>query len=303
MAPAITATDLTKKYGDAVAVDAVSFEVREGECFGFLGPNGAGKTTTMKMIYGFSPVTSGSLHVLGLDIRTRARDVKALTGICPQEDNLDPDFTVRKNLVVYCRYFGIAPAEAAKRADELLDFVALREKSDAPVMSLSGGMKRRLVLARALLNRPRMLILDEPTTGLDPQARHVLWEKVRDLKRQGVTILLTTHYMEEATQLCDRLVIMDKAKILVCGPPQELIAKHSKPTVVEVWNPPPEAVEWIKARNLECEKVADKLFVSPEAGDAFQRELEGRFKLDQVIVRRGTLEDVFLRLTGRDLRE
>ena len=301
---AIVARDLTKKYRDTLAVDAVSFDVREGECFGFLGPNGAGKTTTMKMIYGFSPVTSRTLDVLGLDIRTRSREVKALTGICPQEDNLDPDFTVRKNLLVYGRYFGIPAAETAVRADELIAFVALKDKANAPVPSLSGGMKRRLVLARALLNRPRLLILDEPTTGLDPQARHVLWEKVRDLKRRGTTILLTTHYMEEAAQLCDRLVIMDKAKILVCGSPADLVAKHSKPTVIELWNPPAPAEEWIKSRGIPAERVADKLFVYPdEAGEILHRELTSRFQIDQVIVRRGTLEDVFLRLTGRDLRE
>ncbi|KAF0245230.1 MAG: ABC-type multidrug transport system ATPase [Planctomycetota bacterium] len=300
---AIVAQALTKHYKDTVAVNAISFEVREGECFGFLGPNGAGKTTTMKMTYGFSPVTSGRLEVFGLDVLTRSREVRAQTGVCPQEDNLDPDFTVRKNLIVYCRYFGIDPVEAAKRADELLDFVALREKAGGPVMALSGGMKRRLVLARALLNKPKLLILDEPTTGLDPQARHVLWDKIRELRRKGVTILLTTHYMEEAAQLCDRLVIMDKAKILVKGSPAELTAKHARPTVVEVWNPPAAAEAWIKARNMPCERFGDRLYVYPDAGEALQRELVTKFNADQVIVRRGTLEDVFLRLTGRDLRE
>ncbi|MCC6740769.1 MAG: ABC transporter ATP-binding protein [Planctomycetia bacterium] len=301
--PAITATDLTKQYKDTLAVDRIAFEVREGECFGFLGPNGAGKTTTMKMIYGHSPITSGRLEVFGIDVRTRVREVKAQTGVCPQEDNLDPDFTVRRNLVVYCRYFGIDPAEAAKRSEELLEFVALREKADGPVMALSGGMKRRLVLARALLNRPRLLILDEPTTGLDPQARQVLWEKIRELRRKGTTILLTTHYMEEAAQLCDRLVIMDKAKILVKGSPAELTAKHARPTVVEVWNPPAAAEAWVKARGTPCERHGDRLYAYPDAGEALQRELVTRFNAEQVIVRRGTLEDVFLRLTGRDLRE
>ena len=300
---AIVARSLTKQYKDTLAVNAVSFEVNEGECFGFLGPNGAGKTTTMKMIYGFSPVTSGSLEVFGIDVRSRSREVKARTGVCPQEDNLDPDFTVRKNLIVYCRYFGIDPAEAAKRADELLEFVALREKAHGPVMALSGGMKRRLVLARALLNQPRLLILDEPTTGLDPQARHVLWEKIRELRRKGVTILLTTHYMEEAAQLCDRLVIMDKAKILVKGSPPELISRHARPTIVEIWNPPAAAEAWVKARGTPCEKFGSKLYAYPEGGEALQKELVTKFNVEQVIVRRGTLEDVFLRLTGRDLRE
>ncbi|NUN47614.1 MAG: ABC transporter ATP-binding protein [Candidatus Brocadiae bacterium] len=303
MPAAIVARSLTKRYRDQLAVDAIDLEVREGECFGFLGPNGAGKSTTMKMVYGFSPVTSGVLEVLGLDVRTRAREVKAQTGVCPQEDNLDPDFTVRRNLEVYARYFGVAAAEARPRADELLAFVALQEKADAPVMSLSGGMKRRLVLARALLNRPKLLILDEPTTGLDPQARHVLWDKVRDLRRRGTTILLTTHYMDEAAQLCDRLVIMDKAKILVCGSPAELIAEHARPSVVEVWQPPDALVTWVRARNLPCELVSERLFIYPESGDTLQREILGRFQVDQLIARRGTLEDVFLRLTGRDLRD
>lgn len=301
--PAITASNLTKQYKDTLAVDHIAFEVREGECFGFLGPNGAGKTTTMKMIYGHCPITSGRLEVFGIDVGTRVREVKFQTGVCPQEDNLDPDFTVRKNLVVYCRYFGIEPGEAEKRTDELLEFVALREKAHGPVMALSGGMKRRLVLARSLLNRPRLLILDEPTTGLDPQARQVLWEKIRELRRKGTTILLTTHYMEEAAQLCDRLVIMDKAKILVQGSPSELTAKHARPTVVEVWNPPAAAEAWVKARGTPCERHGDRLYAYPDAGEALQRELVTRFNAEQVIVRRGTLEDVFLRLTGRDLRE
>ncbi|MCE9582901.1 MAG: ATP-binding cassette domain-containing protein, partial [Planctomycetes bacterium] len=200
-------------------------------------------------------------------------------------------------------YFGISAEDAARRAEEQLAFVALKEKAESPVMSLSGGMKRRLVLGRALLNSPRLLILDEPTTGLDPQARHVLWEKVRELRRRGVTILLTTHYMEEAAQLCDRLVIMDKAKILVKGSPSELTARHARATVVEVWNPPAAAEAWVKARGLACERFGSKLHVYPEAGEALHKELVTRFNVEQVIVRRGTLEDVFLRLTGRDLRE
>jgi lipooligosaccharide transport system ATP-binding protein len=304
MTSAIIASQLLKRYRDHIAVDRISFEVRQGECFGFLGPNGAGKTTTMKMTYGFSPVTDGTLEVLGLDVRTRAREVKARTGVCPQEDNLDPDFTVRKNLLVYCRYFGISADEAARRADELLEFVALREKAEAPVMALSGGMKRRLVLARALLNRPNLLILDEPTTGLDPQARHVLWEKIRDLRRRGTTILLTTHYMEEAAQLCDRLVIMDKAKILVKGSPSELISRHTSPEVVEVWNPPPEVEVLLRAKAPRVEKVADRLFAYvPDGGDALHRTILQKWPCDQCLVRRGTLEDVFLTLTGRNLRE
>ena len=205
--PAITARELTKRYGDVEAVRGVSFEVARGEIVGFLGPNGAGKTTTVRMLTCFLPPTSGTAWIHDLDVRERPRDVKRILGVCPQEDNLDPDFHVLKNLLVYGRYFGLPRRVVRDRALELLAFVALSDKAHAPIMALSGGMKRRLILARALLNEPRVLILDEPTTGLDPQARHAIWDRVRGLRAHGTTVLLTTHYMEEASQLCDRVVI------------------------------------------------------------------------------------------------
>ena len=221
---AIEAKGIVKRYASGLtAVDGIDLDVPEGICFGFLGPNGAGKTTTIRMIYGFIPLTSGEIRVFGRSVAGEPRAVKASLGVCPQEDNLDPDFTPRQNLCVYARYYGIPADEAARRADELLDFVGLQDKALGNVRELSGGMKRRLVFARSLIHRPRLLVLDEPTTGLDPQARHALWEKIRSLKREGTTILLTTHYMEEAALLCDRLIIMDHGKILAQGPPRALV--------------------------------------------------------------------------------
>jgi lipooligosaccharide transport system ATP-binding protein len=219
----LTAERLTKKYGDLLAVDGISMEVQKGECFGLLGPNGAGKTSTMKMVYAVSPITAGRLIVLGLDVQTRPREVKQKLGVAPQEYNLDPDFTVLDNLVIHARYFRIPKDQARGRAKELLEFFKLTEKEDSIVEHISGGMKRRLILARALINEPDVLVLDEPTTGLDPQARHLIWEKLIDLKSQGTTILLTTHYMEEAEYLCDRLVILDQGRILTEGRPQTLV--------------------------------------------------------------------------------
>ncbi|HET9952768.1 MAG TPA: ABC transporter ATP-binding protein, partial [Candidatus Eisenbacteria bacterium] len=237
---AITARDLVKSYGQTEAVRGVSFEVRSGESVGFLGPNGAGKTTTVRMISCFLPPTSGSAEVFGVDVRSRPREVKAMLGICPQEDNLDPDFDVLKNLLVYARYFDI-PADVAKtRALELLEAVSLSDRAKSRVDSLSGGLKRRLVLARALMNQPRVLVLDEPTTGLDPQARHAIWTRIRALKATGVTVLLTTHYMEEASQLCDRVILVDNGKILLDGSPAEVIAREVGQTVIEAWNHTPE---------------------------------------------------------------
>lgn len=230
----IEARGLTKKFGDLMAVDNIDFQVFKGECFGFLGPNGAGKTTTMKMINCVLPLTAGTLTVAGMDVTRQPREIKTLIGVAPQEDNLDPDFTVLHNLVVYARYFDIPKAVAQKRAEDLLKFVQLEEKRNVLIDQLSAGMKRRLILARALINEPQILILDEPTTGLDPQARHLIWDKVRSLQRQGVTIVLTTHYMEEATQLCDRLLIMDNGKIIEEGTPAVLIKKHVGEEVLEV---------------------------------------------------------------------
>jgi lipooligosaccharide transport system ATP-binding protein len=210
----IKAQGLTKKYDQFIAVDHIDFEVYKGECIGFLGPNGAGKTTTVRMIYCFSPVTEGELTVAGMNVSTHARQVKSLIGVSPQEDNLDPDFSVIKNLEVYARYFDIPKKEAAKRALELIRFFQLTEKRDASIPQLSGGMKRRLIMARALINEPKILLLDEPTTGLDPQGRHLVWDEIRTLRKQGVTIILTTHYMDEAAVLCDRILIIDNGKII-----------------------------------------------------------------------------------------
>ena len=225
--PAVEASGLTKRYGESVAVDAIDFTIPRGTCFGFLGPNGAGKTSTMKMIYGRSPVTGGTLRVLGLDARTQMRAIKRRIGVVPQEDNLDPDFTVRDNLIVYAGYYGVERAEARRRAADLLDFAGLREKPGVPVDQLSGGQKRRLVIVRALVNRPDLVVLDEPTTGLDPQARRLVWGRLRELLGQGVTLLLTTHYMDEAAELCDHLVVMDHGRILARGAPAELVAAHA----------------------------------------------------------------------------
>ncbi|MBI2083677.1 MAG: ATP-binding cassette domain-containing protein [Deltaproteobacteria bacterium] len=223
----ILAKELVKKFGPITAVDHVSFEVRKGECFGFLGPNGAGKTTTMRMVYGFSPPTAGALTVFGLSVEKSIREIKRRTGVVPQEDSLDPELTVLQNLLIYARYFDLPTDQARKRADDLLNFFQLKEKAKGEPDRLSGGMKRRLLIARALMNQPELLILDEPTTGLDPQSRHAMWDQIRALQKQGVTSILTTHYMEEAAQLCDRLVIMDHGKIIEEGRPQELVQKHA----------------------------------------------------------------------------
>ncbi len=230
----IEAKGLTKKFDDFIAVDHIDFKVYKGECVGFLGPNGAGKTTTVRMIYCFLPPTEGELTVAGLSVNKQCREIKSMVGVAPQEDNLDPDFTVIKNLTVYARYFDIPKDEAVKRADEQLKFFQLEEKRDVPILALSTGMKRRLIFARALLNQPQILLLDEPTTGLDPQARHLVWDEVRHLKKKQVTIILTTHYMDEAEVLCDRILIVDKGKIIEEGSPAELVKKHIGEDVLEL---------------------------------------------------------------------
>ena len=230
----IKARGLTKRYNNFTAVDNIDFDVYKGECIGFLGPNGAGKTTVVKMIYCFSPVTEGELTVAGMSVTTQARQIKNFIGVAPQEDNLDPDFSVIKNLEVYARYFDVSKKVASKRALDLLKFFRLEEKHDAAIDQLSGGMKRRLIMARALVNEPKILLLDEPTTGLDPQGRHLVWDEIRTLKKQGVTIILTTHYMDEAAALCDRLLIIDNGKIIETGTPQDLIKKYVGAEVLEV---------------------------------------------------------------------
>ena len=304
---AVIARDLMKRYGDFEAVRGIDFSADERTCFGFLGPNGAGKTTTMRMISCVLPPTSGTLEVLGLPVVTHPREIKSRMGIVPQENNLDEEVTVLENLLIYARYFGIRARAAQPHAEEMLDFVQLADKRDWKIGTLSGGMKRRLLIARALMNEPEILILDEPTTGLDPQARHLVWEKLRSLKRGGVTLVLTTHYMEEAAQLCDRLVIMHEGKILVDGSPRELVAAHTSRQVVEVFEPPEElqaALGSLDGMARHVERLADRWLFYTDEGD----ELLGKVRtlpLDAgaVWLRGGTLEDVFLALTGRRLVE
>jgi lipooligosaccharide transport system ATP-binding protein len=300
----VKAENLTKKFGTLVAVNSINFKILKGESFGFLGPNGAGKTTTMKMINGVSPPTAGNLTVANMDVCKNGREIKSMIGVAPQEDNLDPDFTVFHNLTVYARYFDIPKEEAKKRAEELLSFVQLEEKRDVIINNLSAGMKRRLIIARALLNEPQILILDEPTTGLDPQARHLIWDKIRSLKKQGVTVILTTHYMDEASQLCDRITIMDHGKIIEEGKPTDLVKKHAGEEVLELAYSE-EVMELLKQTfgDARIEVVGDKIhvFTSHPRG-AFSKMLKAA-SFKGAVIRDADLEDVFLKLTGRRLRE
>ena len=300
----IKARGLTKKYDQFMAVDHIDFEVYKGECVGFLGPNGAGKTTTVRMIYCFLPSTEGELTVAGMNVSTQARQIKSMVGVSPQEDNLDPDFTVIKNLQVYARYFDIPKEEATKRALELLKFFQLEEKQDVSIYQLSGGMKRRLIMARALINEPRILLLDEPTTGLDPQGRHIVWDEIRSLRKQGVTIILTTHYMDEAAALCDRVLIIDNGKIIETGVPQKLIKKHVGEDVLEVSYD--EAVlktlkEELPDAHIEVFGDQIRVFINQPHG-VFERIVK-KFPGIDLTIRNANLEDVFLKLTGRKLRE
>lgn len=300
----IKANNLTKKFGNFTAVDHIDFEVYKGECVGFLGPNGAGKTTTVRMIYCFLPLTEGELSVARMNVAGRAREIKNMVGVAPQEDNLDPDFTVIKNLQVYARYFDIPKAEAAKRAKEQLKFFQLEEKQNVLISELSTGMKRRLILARALINEPQILLLDEPTTGLDPQARHLVWEEVRSLRKRGVTIILTTHYMDEAAALCDRILLMDNGKIIEQGRPPELIKKHVGADVLEVDNDE-KLMQTLKAEfpDARFETFGDRIRVfTTQPHGVFERFLEEN-PLTNVTIRNANLEDVFLKLTGRRLRD
>ncbi|MEA3203808.1 MAG: lipooligosaccharide transport system ATP-binding protein [Thermoplasmata archaeon] len=307
---AVAAKDLRKSFGELKAVDGVTLAIAEGTCFGLLGPNGAGKTTTIRMMQAQSTPTGGSLTVLGLDTTKAARKVKARVGVVPQENNLDPDFTVHKNLTVYARFFRIPAKVATERADKLLDFVQLTDKRDALIPTLSGGMKRRLTVARALVNDPDMLILDEPTTGLDPQARHTIWEKIRSLRRQGKTILLSTHYMDEAEQLCDTIVVMDQGKILEQGTPRDLIQKHTQGEAVEFvvgWSedggPVARCADVLKASGIPFERLPDRVIGYGDKAVAAVPTAHEALGAKEVIRRRATLEDVFLRLTGRALRD
>lgn len=292
-----------KRFGDLVAVDRIAFRVREGEVFGFLGPNGAGKTTAMKMIQCISPKSGGTLEVFGMDVDTQARRIKSRLGVVPQENNLDPDFSAYRNLLIYARYFGIPKREAEKRADELLAFMQLEEKRDVLVDNLSGGMKRRLIIARALVNEPELLILDEPTIGLDPQARHLIWEKLRSLQAEGNTLVLTTHYLDEAERLCDRLVIMDHGRILIEGAPADLIREHAGSNVVEVERTE-KAVARLEELGVNYDLAGDVLQVFTDRPNEIAQELLEVCRHEAAVtVRPATLEDVFLRMAGRRLRE
>ena len=301
----IHARGLVKKFGELTAVDGIDFDVEKGEAFGFLGPNGAGKSSTMRMIGCVSPPTAGTLRILGMDPHRQGTAIRARLGVCPQLDSLDPELTVAENLVTYARYFGIPRRTAKARAAELLDFVQLRERADSRVEPLSGGMKRRLTIARALVNNPDIALLDEPTTGLDPQARHLVWDRLFRLKQQGMTLVLTTHYMDEAEQLCDRLVVMDTGRIVAEGSPRSLIDRYSTREVVELRFPDtaPEDVAGKLAELAErVEVLPDRILLYADDGDA-AAEAVHRLALGpaSVLVRRSGLEDVFLHLTGRTL--
>jgi len=304
----VEARKLEKRYRDFVAVAGIDFEIERGECFGFLGPNGAGKTSTMRMLQATSLPSGGELRVLGLDPRTQGKELRARIGVCPQSDNLDPDLPVYENLLVYGSYFPEQREITARRADELLEFVALSDKRSHAIPELSGGMKRRLVIARALINEPELLLLDEPSTGLDPQARHLIWGKLRELRARGVSMVLTTHYMDEAERLCDRLVIMDGGKILDHGTPRELVERHVGAEVFELDLGSEAASTVLDAVNLAAARTE-------RSSDALAVFLEKRSELGEALVdharragaryllRNASLEDVFLHLTGRELDE
>jgi lipooligosaccharide transport system ATP-binding protein len=308
--PLVHARGLVKRFGELVAVDGVDFDVERGEAFGFLGPNGAGKTSTMRMIGCVSPPSGGTLSILGLDPVTRGADIRARLGVVPQQDTLDMELTVRENIIIYGRYFGLPRADLGRRADELIDFVQLNDRAHDKVEPLSGGMKRRLTIARSLVNDPEVMLLDEPTTGLDPQARHTVWDRLFRLKQRGVTLILTTHYMDEAEQLCDRLVVMDKGKIAAEGSPLELIRRYSTREVVELRfrgeNRPQEVATELTSRLdgfvRRLEPLPDRLLLYTDDGDATASHIHDlSLDPDSVLVRRSTLEDVFLHLTGRTL--
>ncbi len=301
----LAARGLKKSYGEFEAVKGVDFQVYRRECFGFLGPNGAGKTTTMKMIYGAAIPTGGELKVVGLDVRRAEREVKRRIGVVPQENNLDEDLKVKENLIVYGRYFDLPRKLVRKRAAELLEFVQLQDKADAKVEQLSGGMKRRLLIARALINDPDLIVLDEPTTGLDPQARHLVWDKLRELTGEGKTLVLTTHYMDEAAQLCDRLCIMEGGRIVVEGSPRDMISEHVSSEVLEI-RAAPNDLEKLRAvvdsAADSVDSIGGAIYVyTPDAEAVTRRVRESGIPVSNLLHRQASLEDVFLKLTGRRL--
>jgi lipooligosaccharide transport system ATP-binding protein len=303
-APLIHARGLRKEFGTLTAVDGIDFDVQRGEAFGFLGPNGAGKSSTMRMIGCVSPPSGGTLRILDMDPVHDGPKIRARLGVVPQLDTLDLELTVRENLIIYGRYFGLSRKDVRERADELLEFVQLSDRANDRVEPLSGGMKRRLTIARALVNEPEVLLLDEPTTGLDPQARHVVWDRLFRLKQQGVTLVLTTHYMDEAEQLCDRLVVMDKGSIAEGGSPLELIRRLSTREVVELRfsdEAPHVDEQTFGGQVARIETLPDRILLYTDDGDALVPVAHERLNPQSVLVRRSTLEDVFLRLTGRTL--
>ena len=303
--PLIQAAGLTKRFGDFTAVDGIDFAVVPGETFGFLGPNGAGKSSTMRMIGAVSPRSGGELRVFGVDPVEGGPEIRARLGVVPQEDNLDTELTVAENLLVYGRYFGLPSPLIRERADELLDFMQLTERRKHRVEPLSGGMKRRLTIARALINAPDLMLLDEPTTGLDPQARHAVWDRLYRLKQRGVTLVLTTHYMDEAEQLCDRLVVMDRGRIVAEGSPRELITRYVEREVVELRfaaGSQDGAVSKLAGLGERVEELADRILIGTPDGDATVAAVHERgVQPESVLIRRSTLEDVFLSITGRTL--
>jgi lipooligosaccharide transport system ATP-binding protein len=303
MKPIIIAKSLVKKYDGLTAVDSIDFEIADGELFGFLGPNGAGKTTTMKMIYCFVPPSTGLLEVAGYDVIKQPRQIKSLLGVVPQDDSLDPDLTVIGNLITYSRYYEVPRKIATERANSLLDMMSLSEKREVVIDALSGGMKRRLLIARGLINAPKILILDEPTTGLDPQARHLVWSKLRELKDSGITIILTTHYMDEAARLCDRLVMMNNGKILEMGTPEALVKKHIGQEVLEIDYVDDELfvkMKEILADGQAIEHYGDSVYIYTHSASETAARLKN-LSLRAVSERKADLEDVFLKLTGRKL--
>ena len=300
----LVATGLRKSYGEREVVCGLDFALQPGECFGLLGPNGAGKTTTLRLCLGLTDPDGGSITVLGKPVPQQAREARMRIGVVPQFDNLDPDFTIRENLLIFGRYFDIADQVLRARIPDLLEFAGLSSRADARIQTLSGGMKRRLTLARALINDPELIFLDEPTTGLDPQARHVIWERLRNLLKQGKTLLLTTHFMEEAERLCSRIAIMDHGKIIAEGEPQALIAQHIEPQVVEVYGEgaPDWGNRFGRSHAERCEATGETIFCYTHDPAPLITDLDARGDL-RYLHRRASLEDVFLKLTGRELRD
>jgi lipooligosaccharide transport system ATP-binding protein len=301
--PVVTARDLHKRYGTELAVAGIGFDIPCGQCYGFLGPNGAGKTTTLRMMLGLTPLSGGSLSVFGLPLPEHAGAIRARIGVVPQAENLDPDFTVVENLRIYASYFGLRRRRIDARIEELLAFAALTERRNSKTEALSGGMKRRLTIARALINEPELVVLDEPTTGLDPQARHVIWARLAELRARGTTLILTTHYMEEAERLCDQLVIMDHGRILDSGTPRALIDKHLEPEVIEIRGAPQSALAMLGAEaNCRVERIGASLYCyTRDSAPLLARLQQGHGTT--FLHRPAGLEDVFLKLTGRELRD